>query len=251
MEFKTVTVETQVNAEKREVVAYASVFDVRDRVGDVVRPGAFSKTLSKGLDRVAYKYNHDILIGRPVSAVEDSKGLLTTARVSNTPAGNDALELMRDGSLSTYSFKYATVKGKTDMGNDGERNLRELKLFEFGPVDPDLACNPETLIVSVKGGEFCSVWDYIDALGSYLRGLEAKDRLTPEEITLLQRAYEGITGTSAKMKSLLESGEATSMLKPGAATQSKESAGDSISPLAVLALAAAVRERATIAHRNR
>jgi HK97 family phage prohead protease len=216
-----------VNPDKREVTAYASVFGVKDRIDDIVHPGAFKMTLQRGPmseGKCAYKYNHQDLIGKPIHAVEDTKGLLTVARVSKTPLGDEKLELMRDTSLNTYSFKYATVKGKVDFSDDGTRNLREVKLFEFGPVDPDLACNPEAMVLGVKTVGDCSyysIYDYIDVLSSYLRGLQAKDRLTPSELTMLNTAYDSIMASMDNMKSLRDQNIDPSTLLESASTSSQ------------------------------
>lgn len=205
-QIKAVSVETQVDTERREVTAYASVFGNRDRIGDIVHPGAFSKTLKDGPfahGRVAYKYNHRDLIGRPISAVEDSKGLLTVSRVSKTPLGDEKLELMRDGSLSTYSFRYDAVTKSTSVDREGTRHLRELKLFEFGPVDPDIACNPAASVIGVKG-EILELPDIAGAVTDFLRTLQVKGDLTTEEIRMLKSIHAQFEGNTQMVKALLD-----------------------------------------------
>ena len=142
METKTIAVEAHVEPSRREFEAYAAVFGNRDRANDIVHPGSFTKTLKEGpyaQGRVALKYNHDRLLGKLLSAKEDDHGLLISGRISKTVLGDEVLALMADGSLTTMSFKYEVPKGKSDKSSDGTRNIREVKLYEAGPVDPDLA----------------------------------------------------------------------------------------------------------------
>lgn len=244
-EYKAVTTQTQVDFEKRIVTGYASIFGNVDRAREIVHPGAFKKTLEGGLGRVSVKYNHKRLLGRPVSAVEDSKGLLTEFYVSKTKFGDDLLVQMDDGSLSTMSFKYEKVKGKFDKSSDGVLNLRELKLHEFGPVDPDLACNPQTMILGVKGVDFIDVWDLIDTLSNYTRELKSTDSLNPETTSDLGRMIARLSEIDQSLKALLEPVPSTPSAESVVPTQSKESAGGG-DVSAMLALLTAVRERVTV-----
>lgn len=61
---------------------YAAVFDRPDRGGDVVRAGAFARSLKRGAGAVPLLWQHEP--GRPIGAIEylkeDKRGLLLFGR---------------------------------------------------------------------------------------------------------------------------------------------------------------------------
>ena len=77
------------------VAGYAAVFGRPDRGGDVVRPGAFERSLARGASSVPLLWQHDP--ARPVGRIEylreDGRGLRVIARLSAGPAGR-ALEAL-------------------------------------------------------------------------------------------------------------------------------------------------------------
>lgn len=126
---------------------YASVFGNVDDGGDVIEPGAFTKTLQERGGRIKICWNHDPYepIGTPISMTEDSKGLLVKGKISKTRRGMDVLTLMRDGVINELSIGYSLIKHKMD---GRIRKITELKLWEFSPVT--WAMNPQAQILGVK-----------------------------------------------------------------------------------------------------
>lgn len=113
---------------------YAALFDRRDRGGDVVRPGAFARTLAAGGGRVPLLWQHDPArpIGTLETVAEDGRGLRVIGRVSAaTRAGQEAAALLREGAVSGLSFGYR-VGAKRD-GPRG-RDLLDLDLVEVSLV---------------------------------------------------------------------------------------------------------------------
>lgn len=136
---------------------YASVFNNKDSYGDIVRPGAYTKTLMERGNKVKVLYNHnwDNLIGTPKQMKEDTYGLWVQAQIITALSlGKDVLELMRAGALSEMSIGYQAIKynylsDDTDSYWPG-RELLEVKLFEFSPVT--FAANELAAITGVKSG---------------------------------------------------------------------------------------------------
>jgi HK97 family phage prohead protease len=146
MEFKTVKA-AEVSVSERKIIGYAASFGNIDRVNDIIKPGAFKKTLKERGPAVKLFYNHSYPIGKPEMMREDSKGLYTESKVSNTPRGDEILALVADGVISDMSIGYETV----DFGMDnktGIRTIKEVKLYEFGPVD--FGANEQAVITGVK-----------------------------------------------------------------------------------------------------
>jgi HK97 family phage prohead protease len=137
---------TELKSEGRTIIGYAAAFGNIDSYGDIIERGAFDKTIQEGRDRIKTFYNHMTPIGKPSAMREDDKGLYTESVVSRTAKGDEILELVRDGVITEMSIGYQTIKYDND--DKGFRHLKELKLYEFGPVD--FAANEKAVISGVK-----------------------------------------------------------------------------------------------------
>src|ERR1700742_4462086 len=93
---------------------YASLFGVTDLGGDVVQPGAFTKSLkSKPAAKVKMLRGHDTSepIGVWTSIEEDSKGLKATGQlILDTVKGRETYALLKAGALDGLSIGYRTKK---------------------------------------------------------------------------------------------------------------------------------------------
>ncbi|WP_093315991.1 HK97 family phage prohead protease [Sphingomonas jatrophae] len=115
---------------------YAALFDRRDRGGDVVRAGAFARTL-KERGQVPLLWQHDPK--RPIGTIEamreDARGLRVIGRLS--AGAGPAAALLRERALDGLSFGYR-VRGKIDGAT---RQLTDLDLVEISlvtfPMQPD------------------------------------------------------------------------------------------------------------------
>ena len=128
---------------------YAAVFGNVDSGGDIIEPGAFTKTIAEGWERVKILALHNdcwLPIGRPLELREDSNGLYIKAKVSDTSMGRDIKVLLKDGVLTELSIGYDPVV--FDYDENGIRHLREVKLWEVSVVT--WAMNPEAVITDYK-----------------------------------------------------------------------------------------------------
>ncbi len=135
--------------EKAGVVkGYASVFDNKDSDNDIIRKGAYSKTIAENGKRVKYLYQHDMdkPLGKMTMLEEDGKGLVFEAKIAKTTLGNDVIELIKSGVITENSVGILPIQ--KDMV-DGVRNITEVKLYEVSAVT--LAANDQALIMDVKG----------------------------------------------------------------------------------------------------
>ena len=115
------------------LAGYASVFDVPDSGGDVVRGGAFVRTL-KAAAKLPLLWQHDV--SEPIGFVErlseDGKGLRVVARVAaETRRGRDAVVLLRAGALDGLSFGYRV---RASRPGRPYRELTDLDLIEVSLV---------------------------------------------------------------------------------------------------------------------
>jgi HK97 family phage prohead protease len=111
---------------------YAAVFGRPDRGGDVVRPGAFERSLGRGAARVPLLWQHDSArpIGRIEYLKEDRRGLRVIARLSDGRAGREAATLLREGTVRGLSFGYRV----RSANGAAPRELTDLDLVEVSLV---------------------------------------------------------------------------------------------------------------------
>lgn len=110
---------------------YAALFDRRDGGRDVIRPGAFSRTLAERNRPLPLYWQHrpDQRIGWIETVAEDARGLRVVAAIDN-PTGGAAAALKR-GAVTGLSFGY-TARG-FQRDRDG-RELTDIDLFEVSLV---------------------------------------------------------------------------------------------------------------------
>ena len=128
-----------VDVERRMIEGYYSVFDYKDSDGDIIMPGAYTKTIKEngpnGKGRIMHLYQHDPLtvLGKPSMLVEDEKGLFFRTAITDTQLGTDVLKLYRDGVLTEHSVGINFVQ--RDYSNEDEAYIvREVKMWEGSTV---------------------------------------------------------------------------------------------------------------------
>ena len=128
---------------------YASVFNNIDKVGDVVTPGAFKKTISENNGLIKLQFNHKETIGM-ARIWEDEKGLKVSADVNlDVQKGREVMSLIKQGAIDKMSFAYEIKDDEKEIVNGKAiYKLKELDVFEVSAVD--FPANPETEITSVK-----------------------------------------------------------------------------------------------------
>lgn len=120
------------------IQGYASLFGQTDQGGDVVRKGAYERSLSQlahAGQRVKMLWQHDPAqpIGVWDEVREDANGLWVKGRIlDSTQKGREAAALIAAGAIDGLSIGYRTQKAsKTDKGH---RLLTELELWEVSLV---------------------------------------------------------------------------------------------------------------------
>lgn len=139
----TPDLEVRASGDGRTIAGIVVPFETPARVSDggpaydeMFRMGAFAKTIAERGDRVKLLSQHMAgrnPLGRATMLREDVAGLYGEFKVSKTRDGDDALELVRDGALDSFSVGFAPVKhvkeGKTVVRT--EVALREASLVTF------------------------------------------------------------------------------------------------------------------------
>ena len=106
---------------------YASVFDRVDRGGDVVRSGAFARSLAAGVAvPLLWQHRPGAVIGTIEGLAEDARGLRVVARVTHPTAA----ALVARGALTGLSFGYRVTAAR----GANPRELLGLDLAEVSLV---------------------------------------------------------------------------------------------------------------------
>lgn len=119
----------------------ASVFNVKDHGGDIVKPGAFKASLSqqKAAGRMpAFLAHHDAKtpIGVWTEVEEQGDALVVMGKFAlETTAGREAYSLAKMGALDGLSIGYAIPEGGAHFDRNTQANiLTKLQLWEISLV---------------------------------------------------------------------------------------------------------------------
>lgn len=151
----------------RKVALYLSKFDNIDSDNDIIRRGAFKKSiqqrgpLAASNRKIAFLrfHNWEMPIGKFLELSEDEFGLYAVAQLGKSTLGNDALADYKDGIINEHSIGFKYVKDKIrfvedsglDNGIDGYYEISEVNLFEGSAVT--FGANEYTPVVEVAKTE--------------------------------------------------------------------------------------------------
>lgn len=130
---------------------YGAVFNDATRIDswegrfdEVIAPGAFKRTIDqKGPRGIRLQFDHgghpllgSLPLGTITELQEDRRGLFVRARLSSNWLVEPFRDAIRDGAVDGMSFRFRVVKDEWDESDPDlpVRTLREVELFEVGPV---------------------------------------------------------------------------------------------------------------------
>ena len=137
------------NIEKREIAwkgltlrsaddaGASTVEGVAVPFGDIIDTWDGAETFDRdcsfdGLDEAKLCFEHGETIGRITNAESTDDGLHITARISDTARGRDAMTLIRDGVLDSFSVGFVPIESQKDR--DGITHRRKVRLLETSIV---------------------------------------------------------------------------------------------------------------------
>lgn len=213
MERKTILLEKAAVTDDGEFSGYANVFNVVDRGGDRVLPGAFAKDLPRFLTEGFISWGHDWgqMVAMPTEAREDDHGLFLRAKFHSTEAAQEkrtiTAERLNAGLSMGLSIGYDTVDSET-VTEDGARvrNLKELVVFETGLVAVPM--NQLSTITAIKGGGLGSGLPYAEHLDWVLDEVRAIVTRSVDRADARAKADRGLSSASrAHLVRLLAAGK--------------------------------------------
>jgi HK97 family phage prohead protease len=171
VEFKALALqEVKVDRRKRRVEGWAAAYGNIDLGGDRIHPGAGQKTIDDRMPRdlIKFFWNHEFGIGMPEALEEHSTGLLAVGKVTDHPDFDKYLAQIEQGVTAHQSIGYSVVKASfTEEDDDLIREIKEYKLYEWGPVYWPM--NELAEITAVKA---IHAFRAIDKLADSLRDLQ-------------------------------------------------------------------------------
>lgn len=209
MEHKATTVEIKTAADGT-FEGYAAVFGNVDSYGDIIQPGAFTKTIQERRSQIKILWNHDSFappVGKLLDIREDAYGLRVQGKLLDTPRGQEIAQGMRDGVIDSMSIGYTTIKHayeqREDLGRE-VRLLQELKLYEFSPVN--FPANEAATITAVKRKHEAEAL-LVQVADFFSQELKAGRTLSVASLERIQAALDSIQESANQLEQLIQAVE--------------------------------------------
>ena len=153
------------DSKKGIVTGYFSKFDNVDSDGDIIRKGAFTKTIRENgpksaQPRIKHLMNHSpsLPLGKILELKEDTEGLSYESQVGTHSLGQDFIKMVESGLITEHSIGYRTIKrnqlqdyaGYMKNPSKGWFELTELQLMEGSSLTA-WGANSLTPITGLKG----------------------------------------------------------------------------------------------------
>lgn len=179
-----------VDGKKGIVSGYFSRFDNVDSDGDIIRQGAFTKTINENgpqsaNPRVKHLMNHNVT--QPLGALqvlkEDATGLYYESQVGSHSLGQDFIKMVESGLITEHSIGFRTVKRNQLQDYEGyQKNpaggwfeIKEVKLFEGSSLTA-WGANPLTPVTGLKSvTDINKIIEQQKAIEAFCRNTTATD----------------------------------------------------------------------------
>jgi len=153
------------DARKGIVTGYFSKFDNVDSDGDIIRKGAFAKTIreqgpASSQPRIKHLMNHNASqpLGKLLDLKEDATGLVYESQIGTHSLGQDFIKMVESGLITEHSIGFRTIKrnqlqdyqGYMKNPSKGWYELTELALMEGSSLTA-WGANPLTPLTGLKG----------------------------------------------------------------------------------------------------
>lgn len=181
-----------VDSKKGIVSGYFASFDTVDSDGDIIRKGAFAKTIiengpKSSRNRIKHLLNHNPTqpLGKLMELEEDTYGLRYDSQVGTHTLGTDFIKMVESGLITEHSIGYRIIKRNQlnsyeqymENPSKGWFELTELKLYE-GSSLTHWGANEFTPLTGLKSMADVNVWlERQKAIEKFCRNSDASDEL--------------------------------------------------------------------------
>lgn len=199
------------------VTGYFSNFDTVDSDRDVIRRGAFTKSIRENgpgsaKPRIKHLLNHNTSqpLGNLLVLQEDDKGLYYESQVGTHGLGQDFIKMIESGLIQEHSIGFNVIKrnqvGEWDKGDDAVWELTELKLWE-GSSLTSWGANSNTPLVGMKSEQkAANAAKRVSAISKALRTGSLTDEtceLLEIELKQLEQLFIDLTKNTTEPKEII------------------------------------------------
>jgi uncharacterized protein len=191
------------------VMGYFSKFDSVDSDNDVIRAGAFTKSINENgpnsmKPRIKHLLNHNpsLPLGSISMLVEDAYGLYFESKVGTHTLGKDFVKMVESDLIKEHSIGFRTIKEEMNT-KEGYNELLELKLYE-GSSLTGWGANENTPLLGLKSN-IDQLNDRIKAFEKFVRNTDATDETIEFcllEIKQLAALVESMKSTEPAVKAV-------------------------------------------------
>ena len=188
------------DTQKGVVSGYFAIFGNKDLDGDIIEPGAFTKTIQErgpnGKKLIKYLLDHDRTkaVARIDELYEDEKGLRYTAKIGSHSLGQDFAKMVESGIINQHSFGFSVPKDKSYFDQSRKANIiKEVMMFE-GSAIQFLGANPETTFIDLKSME--DALNLFQKLEKFVKTSDATDETLIQLEEKLKSLSDHIAGLS-------------------------------------------------------
>lgn len=161
-----------VDTEKKTVKAVWARFGNVDLDGDIIIPGAVTKTIKERgpagkkmiWSLIDHKASLKTAIGKPSELYVEGDMLIAVTKIVDTELGEDIIKLYNEGLINQHSIGFSTTKSDIQGEN---RVISELMLYEGSAVL--WGANPETPTLGMKS---------IDGINEHLTATQRLEKLS-------------------------------------------------------------------------
>lgn len=196
-QYKNITLEIKdVDAKQGIVTGYFSAFDVKDSDGDIIRAGAFSRSIKEWFPkgRIKHLLNHNPTqaIGKLTDLKEDGYGLYYESKIGKHNLGQDFLKMVESELIKEHSIGFQTInKKKTDDAIE----ITDVKLWE-GSSLTSWGANEFTPLTSVKS--IADMDTHLKRLEKFVRNTDATDEAIDMCLIEIKQLYQLLHDMSSK-----------------------------------------------------
>jgi HK97 family phage prohead protease len=212
-----------VDPQTRRVQVMLSHFDNMDSDGDIIRQGAFAKSISeRGAEsmsnrKIAFLRHHDWehQIGKWIKLEETAEGLIGIGELGRSTKGTDALLDYQDEIIREHSIGFNYVSDKMEFvehGDAGYWEIKEVQLWEGSAVT--FGANSETPTLTVSKGNSKEILEKLNNKMTALTKALKNGKGTDERLYSFEMQLKGIQQQYNEIINSLVSKEPTKQVTP-------------------------------------
>lgn len=138
-----------------EFEGYIAVWDSVDSYNSKFQRGSFKKTIQERGSKIKVFYDHEHLVGSSQEIREDDHGVYVRGKLNlAVEKAQECYAFLKDGTLDGLSFGFRTIQEGFEAGI---RVIKEVQLFEYGPVI--FPANSAAEITGVRSTDFTNTLD--------------------------------------------------------------------------------------------